>query len=423
MTLYRKNHYVPIWYQDLFFPSGIREKKFFYLDLKPDTIISNGRAFKRNSLLRWGPKNCFCEDDLYTTKYGRWESTEIEEKFFGPVDAFARPALDYFANFTHPSVNSKLFQRLIRYMSIQKLRTPKGLTYLSEFTKQIEKNHILIELQRLQQIYCAIWTECVWSIADASEAETKFLLSDHPVTVYNQGCFPASHWCRDHHDPDIWLTGTHTLFPLAIDKILILTNLSWVRYPYGNPTRSRPNPNPFRPAMFNFMDIQTGRKLSEQEVNEINYIIKMRAYRYIAAAEKSWLYPEQKIGPCRWDYFGDQYVLMPDPRSVQFSSEIIIGYKNNKADFFDAYGRKPWHPDYDDKIQHNREWETFHAFQGEFARRFGPRRRGLSFEFGKLTAEIDSESFHKYHLDLEQKHKKHRYKPKRVRSKSRCPRA
>lgn len=413
MTKYRNNHYVPVWYQERFFPTETRERKFFYLDMKPETIVvSNGRRYKRNSLLRWGPKSCFCQDDLYTTKFGPWLSTEIEEKFFGPLDASARPALDYFANFTHPSAEREHFLRLLPYMSIQKLRTPKGLAYLSELTKQIDKNLVLLELQRLQKIFCAIWTESVWSIADASQAETKFLLSDHPVTVYNQGCFPASEWCRDYRDPDIWLTGTHTLFPLTLDRILILTNLSWVRYPYGNPIKPRPNPNPFRAAMFNFTQIQTGRKLSNQEVLEINYMIKARAYRYVAAAEKAWLYPEESVRS-RWDIFGDNYLLMPDPRSVTFSSEIIIGYQDKRADFFDAYGRKPWQSDYDSEAQRNEEWETFHAFQGEFARRFGPRRRGLCFEFHKLDDEQDSEDYHKYHLSLEQKHGKHRYKVRR----------
>lgn len=237
MTLYRNNHYVPVWYQERFIPLGNEEKKFWYLDLKPETVVSKGHSYKRNALLRWGPNRCFCQDDLYTTKSGSWLSTEMEEKFFGPVDAFARAALDYFSDFSHPSAEGDLFNRFLLYMSIQKLRTPKGLAYLSNLTRQVEKNRILFELQRLQQLFCAIWTECVWSIADASQSPTKFILSDHPVTVYNQGCFPLSEWCRDNRDPDIWLTGTHTLFPLTLDKILILTNLSWVRYPYGNPTK------------------------------------------------------------------------------------------------------------------------------------------------------------------------------------------
>ena len=408
MTKYRLNHYVPIWYQERFIPNSSKERKFKYLDLKPQTLSSSGRQYKRRDVLRWGPPKCFCELDLYTTKFGSWISTEIEEKFFGPVDASAREALDYFAAFTHPSAEEKLFQRLMLYMSIQKLRTPKGLRMLSVLTQQTDKNGVLRQLQRLRQLYCAIWTECVWSVADASESDVKFLISDHPVTVYNQGCFPASQWCADFRDPDIWLSGTHTLFPLSLDKILILTNLSWVRYPYGNPLKARPHPDPFRQAMFNFTQIQTRRSLSTAEVLKINLVIKQRAYRYVAAVERDWLYPERFVKE-RWDNLGKSYLLMPDPRSVSFSSEIIIGYKNNRADFFDAYGRRPWHRDYDDKKLHGREWETFYAFKGEFTRLFGPKRRGLSFEFGRLDKIEDTEDFHMYHLSLEQKHKKHRF--------------
>jgi len=183
-----------------------------------------------------------------------------------------------------------------------------------------------------------------------------------------------------------------------------------VRNPYGNPLKPRPNPNLFRPAMFNFMQIQTGRKLSDIEVNEINFVVKMRSYRYIAAAKKDWLYPEKMIPTQYWNKLGNGYLFMPDPRSVSFSSEIVIGYKDKRADWFDAYGRKPWQSGYDDKKQHEEEWETFHAFQGEYARVFGPKRRGLSYEFGRLDNEEDSPDYHAYHLKLEHKYKKNRYK-------------
>jgi uncharacterized protein DUF4238 len=411
MSVYRQNHYVPVWYQERFLPPEIKEQKSYYLDLKPDTVVSNGRPHKRAAVLRWGPKRCFKQQDLYTTRYGNWISTEIEEEFFGKVDAEARPALDYFANFTHPSAEADPFHQLMRYMSIQKLRTPKGLADLGERTRRVDKNHVLMALQELQQIFCSIWTECVWSIADASQSPTKLLLSDHPVTVYNQGCFPASDWCRNHRDPDIWLTGTHTVFPLTLDKVLILTNLSWARYPYSNPIKKRPNPNPFRPAMFNFTQIQTKRMLVEDEVVAINHIIKSRAHRYVAAADKAWLYPEEKIGARRWDKFGKDYLLMPDPRSMTFSDQILIGYGEGRgSDAFDAYGQRPGQPGFDDKARHEFEWEAFHAFQGEFARRFGRKRRGVSFEFMRPDKAEDTEDYHRYHLGLEQKCKKHRYK-------------
>jgi hypothetical protein len=419
MPSYKRNHYVPEWYQKRFLPYGLKEKKFYYLDLNPEKIFSDGHAYKRKAILRWGPRRCFYESDLYTTKFGGWESTEIEEKFFGKIDSSGRTAVEYFTSFQHPSADGNAFNAMVLYMSIQKLRTPKGLDYLGDIAKLNDKNLALFEMQRLQQMFCALWTECIWSIADASNSETKFIVSDHPVTVYNKECFPASKWCRGFRDPDIWLSGTHTLFPLSFDKVLILTNLSWVRNPYIDPLKPRPNPDLFRPAVFNFMQIQTGRMLTDMEVNEINFIIKKRAYRYIAAAKKDWLYPEKNITTHYWNKLGNGYLLMPDPRSVTFSSEVVFGYKN-RADWFDAYGRKPWQTDYDNKNDSNIEWITFHAFQGEFARVFGPKRRGQSYKSCQLDNAEDSPEYHKYHLSLESEFKPklpNEYRKRNMRSK------
>ena len=414
MSTYQRNHYVPQWYQHLFLPDDLSEKKFHYLDLYPETKTRpGGYRYKRKDLLRWGPSRCFYEDDLYTSRLGDWKSTEIEEYFFGRLDAIGKKAVEYFSAFQHPSVDTKAFHALLPYMTVQKLRTPKGLTHLANRTNTDDHNHVLVVMQQLQHLYCALWTECVWSIADASQSATKFIVSDHPVTVFNEACFPGSKWCRDANDPDIWLSGTHTLFPLGLEKILILTNLSWARNPYMDPLSERPHKELLRQAMFNFTNIQSGRHLSDEEVNQINYIIKQRANRYIAAAEKEWLYPELKYKIPRWDKLGSSYLLMPDPRSMTFSSEIYIGHKDGSTDAFDEYGRRPWHQDYGDKSRHTLEWETFHAFQGEYARLFGPKRRGQSFNFSKLDKEADDPDYHKYHLGLEQKYKPRSHKRRR----------
>ena len=92
------------WYQKLFLPTGLKEKKFYYLDLNPETLFSDGHAYKRKALFHWGPSRCFCESDLYTTKFGGWESTEIEEKFFGKIDSFGQTAVEYFTSFKHPRI-------------------------------------------------------------------------------------------------------------------------------------------------------------------------------------------------------------------------------------------------------------------------------------------------------------------------------
>ena len=381
-SAYTRNHYVPQWYQHRFIPPTSRERKFFFLDPQPERFRdANGVMRTKKAIHRWGPPSCFVENNLYTTRFGSWQSTEIEQKFFGKIDTDGRRAVEYFTAYSHPSVDGPAFQAMMRYMSTQKLRTPKGLAYLSELAHVPDRNAVLIALQHLQHLHGAIWSECIWCLGDATRATTKFIISDHPVTVYNRDCFPLSHWCKGHRDPDINLQGTHTIFPLSLDKILMLTNLSWVRNPYGRATGQRPNPSPFRSAMFNFKSIQTHRTLSETEVNEINYVIKRRANRYLAAGQEEWLYPERHLPNDHWRKLGSGYLFMPDPRSVTFSSELIIGYKDQRADRYDEYGRRPWQRGFGDKEQSDREWKTFHAFKGEFARLFGPKRRGRSYEF------------------------------------------
>ena len=168
----------------------------------------------------------------------------------------------------------------------------------------------------------------------------------------------------------------------------MLTNLSWVRDPYQRTTKERPNPNPFREAaLFSLLDIQTLRELTELEVNQINYIIKRRARRFIASPVEEWLYPEQKIPTTHWRKLDDRYLLMPDPRSVTFSGEQVVRYELGAADGWDEYGHKLGQRGHSDKARSEREWRTFHAFQGEYARLFGPRRRGRCHDMGRLTNE------------------------------------
>ncbi len=288
----------------------------------------------------------------------------------------------------------------------------EGLAAFADFIRVTDPNVLLFKLQELRQMWCATWTESVWLIADAAQSATKFIVSDHPVTVYNTKCFPASEHCKGFLDPDIRMRGTHTLFPLSLDKILILTNLAWVRDPYSNPLKPRPHPVLFRQTMFDFRTIQTHRLLTEQEVRELNYIIKMRAYRYIAAGEKDWLYPERHLRVTRWDKFGDGLLCMPDPRVLTFTGGIRVGFKDGGGTAFDAYGRRPWHEGFEDKQQEEHEWLTFNAFKGECARRFGPRYRSRSFEFDRLSAEEDKPDYHD-HLVKSESHFKNKLREKK----------
>jgi hypothetical protein len=402
-TPYRENHYVAQWYQRRFLPAT-GEQKFRYLDLKPERFRDpNGVTRQKKALNRWGTDRCFKQTDLYTTRFGAWQSTEIEQFFFGRVDTRGRAAIEYFANFAHPDANDRALNDLLNYMSVQKLRTPKGLAHLAAMTGMSDSNAVLLEMQRIQNMYCATWTEAVWALVDARQTRTKFILSDHPVTVYNRDCFPGSDWCHDFRDPDIRFVGTHTIFPLSPTRTLVLTNHSWVRNPYVRATKMRPNPQLFRTTVFYFPSIQTGRELTEVEVNQINFIIKKRAYRYIAAADEAWLYPERHIPSEHWRKLDDLYLLMPDPRSVRVSEQIIIGSDNRPADIFDAYGRRPGQPGFKDDTHAAQERRTHLGFQGEYARLFGPKRRGIGHDIGGRERSEDSPEFHQWHLSLERK--------------------
>jgi hypothetical protein len=401
---YKSNHYVPVWYQKRFIPLNQRDKDLLYLDLRPETFKGpGGNVLLRRAMRRLGPRYCFCENDLYTTNLGAKESREIEQYFFGQIDSKGREAVNHFANFKYTMENSgSALNDIMMYMSTQKLRTPKGLSWLKEQAHATDKNLLLRRMVELRKVFCAVWTESVWQISDASRSKTKFLISDHPVTVYNRMCGPKSPRCRRYNDPDIALNGTHTFFPLSPDKILILTNLSWVRNPYQSAIKVRPNSNPFRDALFIVPSVQSERFLSEQEVREINFITKSRALRYVAASEEDWLYPERYVKKSDWARFGHGYLFMPDPRAVTFSHEMVIVYKDGSSTAFDEYGRRPWQRDFR-KNPGPDEWQTFHRFQGEYARLFGPYRRGKTFEDGYLSEERDSDELYKYHLSLEKR--------------------
>lgn len=401
---YRHNHYVPKWYQKRFIPVGQVDNELYYLSLKPLSpfIDPRGNLHSKDNPKRQGLRLCFAQEDLYTTQLGETVNTEIEKRFFGKIDTNGRQAVEFFASFNHTAINGKAIDWLLLYMSIQKLRTPKGMEWLAtqaDAKTQIQK---MILIQRLQSIYAITWGECVWQIADASNSSTKFIVSDHPVTVYNRACGPMSpKWCRSLNDPDIRLNATHTIFPLSLDKVLILTNRSWVLNPYQKETHLKPNPTYYHENIFNFTEVQISRYLTELEVMQINFIIKSRAYQYVAAANPDWLYPEKHISKSDWHNYGDGFLLMPDPRSLSYTSEIVIGYQDGSTRAYDPYGREPWEKDYQKEVKNDKDFDLFTKFKGEFALKFGANRRGRSFE----SPEADPPTLNKAYITHAQKKK------------------
>lgn len=391
-------------------PAGQIDQELFYLNLSPEPFVDpRGISHPRSRPRPLGFRFCFAEEDLYTTRIGGADVTTIEKEFFGRIDTDGRRAVESLTKFAHPWNGEQYFHELLLYMTTQKMRTPKGLAWLAEQLGTSDQNSILRAMLMFRQLYTSIWAECIWLIADASQSTTKFIISDHPVTVYNRRCGPRSTWCRGNSDPDIRYHGTHTIFPLSLEKVLILTNLSWIRNPYQRETDFRPNPKFYHGTMFQILDIQTLRNLNEQEVREINFIIKSRARQYIGGGKKEWLYPEQHVTKSNWHDYGGGYLLMPDPRSVRYGGEIIAQFKDGTVQAVDEFGRRPADEDYSGKRKGPLpDWDTFHRFQGEFATTFGPYRRGRAYTMMRLDNERDDDKYHRYHLSLFPKNRRSR---------------
>jgi hypothetical protein len=59
------------------------------------------------------------------------------------------------------------------------------------------------EMQALRQMHCTMWLEAVREVVHAGESDVKFVVTDHPVTVYNAQCPPGAAQCRYPEDPPI----------------------------------------------------------------------------------------------------------------------------------------------------------------------------------------------------------------------------
>lgn len=380
------HHYVPRWYQRRFLKAG--QFKFYYLDLHPETVVSNGKAYQRHDLLNWSPDRCFYKDDLYTLKLGNWTTDDFEKRFFGVIDTNGRHAVALFGDFNglsnclsnNPEGKGvrEAFQWLPQYMDAQRFRTPRGLDFLKSVVSARDPNETLLAMQRLYRFHTTMWSEGVWEIARARLSPTKFIVTDEPVTFFNRRGFPSE--LVYPKDVGLEQVGTRTLFPLGLDACLIITHLQLVRNPSANPTTSRVNARAYQQTILEMTNTQFGRELEEDEVLRVNYILKRRATRYIAAAEEEWLYPERHVSTTDWAKLDDDWFLLPHLYKVPFHSEIMVGWENGSVWAADEYGRNPGNPRYKDPRLHEEEWIRCQVAKREWAKK----------RTGKSVAHVDN---------------------------------
>jgi len=329
----RRNHYVPVWYQKGFV--SVDRPRLCYLDLNPKP--GEQRRGARSESPKSAPKQCFWSHDLYTTVLFGAPNDEIEHFLFGTIDNDGAVAVRAVVNGDPRAVHDS-FQDFFAYIDAQKIRTPKGLDWIRARYGKIDQLNLMREMQALRQMHCTMWLEAVREVVSAEDSDVKFIVTDHPVTIYNPLCPPNAEQCRYPDDPPIELIGSQTLLPLSANHCLILTNLEYANDPSGvNLLRPRQNPRHFGTTLARTDVWIRSRKLSRAEVIAINHVLKSRARRYIAAEEEEWLYPERGGAP-EWGDLG-KLLLPPERELWHFGGEIVVGYKDGTSSFQDAFGR------------------------------------------------------------------------------------
>lgn len=340
MSKTRNNHYVPQWYQQGFFEPG--QSKYAYIDLSPPrTTLEDGRVFTGRARFQSTTEQCFRQRDLYSTFFGRSVNDEIERRLFGVIDSKGAEAVRAFVG-TDVHGWIEHFEAFFVYIDAQRLRTPRGLDWLKAQYPSLDQNELMMEMQGMRTMHCTIWSSGVREIVSAEDANVKFIVTDHPVTIYNYALPPDARLCQDPNDPGIALKASQTLFPLNRDFCLILTNLEYARDPATEPLEKRTFARHFHDTLIKADALIRERKLSGQEVVRINHILKSRARRFVAGGREEWLYPERAVQGSWRDL---RETLQPPRDSLWgFGGEVYVRYNDGRVRYQDEFGRteKQW---------------------------------------------------------------------------------
>jgi len=336
MSVTRDNHYVPQWYQEGFFEPG--RKSLAYVDMIPDQkVLPDGRVITQNGAWNNTPTSrAFFQTDLYSTFFGTSVNDEIERRLFGDVDTRGSQAVRAFIG-TDLREWHDHFQDFFEFLDIQKIRTPKGLDWLKAQYPALTQNELMFEMQGIRMLHCTIWIGGVREIVSAEESDVKFITSDHPVTIYNHAAPPTDAACAYPLDPGIALRGSQTIYPMDRDHCLILTNLEYAKNPDTGPLEKRTFARNYRQSITKIDSFIRERKLTAQEVAQINFIIKKRARRYIGGGRQEWLYPERTVTQ-PWSEL--RKTLMPPELGLYgFGGEIFAQYESGYVHYQDQFGR------------------------------------------------------------------------------------
>lgn len=334
MTKTRDNHFVPQWHQRGFMDE--QGNQLCHLTRR-DIELGNGETKTVYSQKWFTSTQRFYKRDLYSTFFGTEVNDEVEKKLFGPIDDSGSKAVRAFMTNDQSQWHHN-FQDFFIYLDAQKLRTPKGLDWIQSKYPELSQLQLMTEMQSLRSMHCTLWAEGVRELVSAEDSDVKFIVSDHPVTVYNYDCPPESELCEYPNDPDIALKGSQTIFPLDKNRCLILTNLEYAQAPDNtNPLEQRTHATRIRQSMVNTIEFINTRKLTADEVIKINHVIKSRAQSSVAAGKEEWLYPERDI-TCDWADIR-QVLLPPSKELHKYGGEMYAKFEDGSVHYQDAFGR------------------------------------------------------------------------------------
>lgn len=316
----KSQHYVQQAYQSGFFEDG--KTKFWIFDSNL-LVLPNGKI----KIMRprdAAASQCFEGDFFYASDYYE-EKDFLEKEFLGPIDKIGAEALKYMlSNDKNVLPGEDVGMNLLKYISAQKFRTPKGLELIKKSASEnLTRENLLEMLQRVYENMAIILSESVIEILDARLCGAKFIVSDAPVIEWNRYISQS--------DVNLYLLkGTQIIFPISKNFCLISTPRELVegRLSKKDYLKPRINARKYGTTIFDIRKLQNLREISNDDVCIINKLIKDRASRYIAGGKKDYLFPLANLSDI-------ESMIMPKQfkRSGGIAREI-----NGKVIGIDEYG-------------------------------------------------------------------------------------
>ncbi|MDR0646052.1 MAG: DUF4238 domain-containing protein [Elusimicrobiota bacterium] len=343
MADYKNQHYVPKWYQRKFIPDNKGE--YWCLDLKPTIIKHPDGKEEIKDISRKSVKDCFSEDFFYKNVLFR-DPNFLEKAFYGNVDD--KGAKDIQTLFDPYGVGSNdRFLDFLDFLDTLRFRTPKGTELVKRYrfpnqTGRISLNDIILDtIRRIRGMHQTMWIEGVWLYLSADKSATKFIASDHPVTLFNKKID-----LKDESLDMFMLLGTILLFPLDLNNCLVIFHRDYGIDRKSNPLQRRINAriyngNPFLvPEKLKNYDgpmRATTKELRDNEVIAVNHLIKGRAHKFITSYNKKDLFPEKLLKDT--DVANIENIVLPDPNMVVGVGDSYLRTTSGKYLRVDPYGR------------------------------------------------------------------------------------